>query len=156
MHNKTKSFLLAAATFIFLASGSVMAQTGFGIRAGASVDPDQFHFGAHYITDDLIEQLHFRPNLEIGIGNDVTSVTANFEFAYRIPIRKSDYSAYIGAGPALNVYRISREDFSDTSVKGGFNILLGLEHKSGFFGELKVGAIHSPDLKFTIGYTFSD
>jgi hypothetical protein len=141
---------------IFLASGSAMAQTGFGLRAGATIDPDQFHFGVHYASSPLIDKLTFRPNLEAGFGSNFTTVAANLEFAYKIPIPKLTFSAYIGAGPALNIYRFSapRSGESETFTRGGFNILVGLEHNSGLFGELKVGTIDSPDLKFTVGITF--
>jgi hypothetical protein len=140
---------------VFLAmSGGLMAQdAGFGLRAGASIDPDQFHFGVHYFTDPLIHKLTFRPNLEIGVGSDITTVAINLEFAYSIPIPKRDFSAYIGVGPALNFYKFG-DPRNDTDTDGGFNILVGMEHQAGLFGEVKVGAIGSPDLKFTIGYTF--
>ncbi len=145
-----KRVLPALTALICLASGSAMAQTGFGLRAGVSADPNQFHFGAHFVSDPLIGNLTFRPNLEIGVGSNVTTIAANFEFAYRIPIPKRDFSAYVGAGPALNVFRSA----SDTNSGGGFNVLVGLEHKDGLFGEVKVGALDSPEFKFTVGFTF--
>ncbi len=139
---------------VSLASGSAIAQPGFGLRAGVTADPDQFHFGAHYVSDPLLGHLTFRPNLEIGVGNDVTAIAANFEFAYNIPIPKKDISVYIGAGPSLNVFRRDRPEDDRTDSGGGFNMLLGMEHKKGLFGEFKVGALDSPEVKFTVGYTF--
>jgi hypothetical protein len=149
LKNTRKVFLLLA-VIICLASGSAMAQTGFGLRAGVTIDPDQFHFGPHFVSDPLIGDLTFRPNLEIGVLSDLTTVAVNFEFAYKIPIPNTYFSAYVGAGPALNVFRFA----GDTSSGGGFNVLLGAEHESGLFGELKVGAFDSPDFKFTVGFTF--
>ncbi len=143
-----------AVVMLLLASGNLMAQTGFGLRAGVTASPNQFHFGAHFVSDPLVAQLTFRPNLEIGVGDHVTTVAANFEFAYRIPVQKSRVWAYIGAGPALNIYKHSDDLNHDTHTGGGFNILLGLEHRKGLFGEVKVGALDSPDFKFTVGYTF--
>lgn len=154
MRINVKNLLVAAAAFVILTSATALAQTGFGVRAGATVDPDQFHFGAHYITDDLLDHLHFRPNLEIGLGSNLTVVAANFEFAYRVRMPDTAASLYIGAGPALNIARFSNDNFSDTDSGGGFNILFGLEHRKGLFGELKVGTVDSPELKFTVGYTF--
>jgi hypothetical protein len=148
-----KFMIVAFAAMICLIPVSVIAQTGFGLRAGVSADPDQFHFGAHFASDPFIDKLTFRPNLEIGVGSHVTTLAANFEFAYKIPIPKSQLSAYIGAGPALNVYRFSAPR-SNTDTGGGFNVLIGLEHRRGLFGEIKVGALDSPEFKFTIGYTF--
>jgi hypothetical protein len=137
-------------TMLFLASGTLMAQTGFGFRAGVSADPDQFHFGVHFVTNPLMKNFTFRPNLEVGVGSSVTTIAANFEFAYRIPIAKASFAPYIGAGPALDIYRHSE---NGTHTGGGFNVLFGLEHKNGLFGEVKVGAIDSPEFKFTIGFT---
>ncbi len=142
--------ILAAATMALFISAGAMAQTGFGLRAGATVDPDQFHFGAHFASDPFVDKLTFRPNFEAGVGSDITGLALNFEFAYKVPLSQSQYSAYFGAGPAINVFRYS----GDTDARGGFNFLLGLEHKRGFFGELKIGAWDSPDFKLTVGYTF--
>lgn len=145
---------VSIAAVILFGAGSAMAQQGFGVRAGASADPGQFHFGVHYATDPLIGALHFRPNLEIGVGGEVTTVAANFEFAYRIPFPKTDLSAYVGAGPALNISRFDSQRGRDTDAGGGFNVLLGLEHNEGLFGEIKIGALDSPEFKVTVGYTF--
>jgi len=146
-----RKLILFTAVMICFASASAIAQTGFGLRAGASADPDQFHFGGHYSSEPFISNLVFRPNLEIGVGNDITTIAANFEFAYRFPIPKSELSVYAGAGPSLNVFRLPSDN---SHTGGGFNVLFGLEHKSGLFGEVKVGAIDSPEFKFTVGFTF--
>ena len=121
----------------------------FGVRAGASVDPDQFYFGGHFQTEPLVDNLRFRPNVEIGVGDDQTVVAFNLEFAYFFPT-KNPWHLYAGGGPALNV--ISRND--DTDAEGGFNILVGVEHTKGLFFEFKVGAIDSPEFKFGVGYTW--
>lgn len=151
-----KRTVLLLAIIIWISANSAMAQMRFGLRAGASVNPDQFQFGAHVISDPLLPNLTFRPNIEIGLGNNATTVAANIELAYAIPIPKKPFSIYIGAGPALNVYRFDNpiQQDRDTHVGGGFNILFGLEHQNGLMGEIKVGTIDSPDVKFTIGYTF--
>jgi hypothetical protein len=101
------------------------AQT-FGARAGASVDPDQFYFGGHLETSDLVENLRFRPNVELGIGDDLTLIALNFELAYHFRMR-SPWHVYAGGGPALNIVHGD----SDTDAGGGFNILLGVEHGAG-------------------------
>ena len=51
-------------------------------------------------------------------------------------------------GPALVIS--SYNGFHHTG--GGFNFLVGLEHREGFFAEVKVGAGGSPDVKFGVGY----
>jgi hypothetical protein len=138
------AFLLA---FGVLAAPAA-AQTP-GVVVGASADPDQFYFGGHLQTAPLLERLYFRPNAEIGIGDDVTVVALNFEFIYGFD---SDYPwhVYTGAGPALNIVNFRDE----TDAQGGFNIVIGAAHREGLFVEMKVGALDSPELKFGVGYTF--
>jgi hypothetical protein len=139
---------MASAAFV-AGSGVALAQ-GPGVRAGVSVDPDQFYVGGHYETDELIEQLHLRPNLEVGFGDDVTTVAVNIEAVYKFPIRnRRDTRFYAGGGPAIVFY--DRDNGSD--AKGGLNLLGGLEFGKVFF-EVKGGVFDSPNLKVGIGYTF--
>ena len=142
----------------FFRPGIATAQeAGFGIRAGASVDPDQFVFGGHIQTGPIIPKLTFRPNLELGLGSHVTTVAINLEFAYWFPLQRQPLDIYAGAGPAMLIYsfdRVGAFDERNTDVKGGFNFLAGIQHKKGLFGEVKLGAIDSPDFKITVGYSF--
>ena len=121
-----------------------------GVQAGVSGDPDQFYMGVHYESSPLLDNLRFRPNVEVGFGDDRTLVALNFEFAYSIPLKNSSWNLYVGGGPALNLYNSD----GDSDAEGGFNILFGLQHARGLFTELKVGAIDSPGVKFGVGYTF--
>jgi hypothetical protein len=145
-----KSIWIASAVFVIgLAARPAQAQ-GVGVMAGVSADPDQFYFGVGYETEELLERLRFRPNLEVGVGDDATLITVNFEFAYRIPIQRKPWSVYVGGGPAL----VISNSHDDTDAGGGFNILLGLAHRRGLFTEIKVGVIDSPGFKFGVGYRF--
>ena len=143
---------LAAVVLVLLAAVGMAspaeAQT-VGVRVGVSADPNQFYFGGHLETDPLVERLRFRPNAEIGIGDDRTVIALNFEFAYLFPSR-GRWNLYAGAGPALNIVDTAR----DTSAEGGFNVLIGGAHRDGLFVELKVGALDSPNLKFGVGFSF--
>ncbi len=143
-----KTLLFLGIIFCFTTSSAV-AQMRFGLRAGGTIDPEQFHFGVHAITDPLFENFTFRPNLEVGVSRFVT-VATNFEFAYAFPIEKKPFSLYVGAGPAL----IVAADSDDANAGGGINFLFGLEHDNGFMGEMKIGVIDSPGVKFTVGFTF--
>jgi hypothetical protein len=86
-----KKMVLFLGIILCFATSSAMAQMRFGLRAGATIDPEQFHFGVHAITDPLFENLTFRPNLEVGVSRFVTIAT-NFEFAYAFPIEKQPFS----------------------------------------------------------------
>ena len=147
-----RTVVVAAAVVLFAASARAQ---GVGVRAGASADPDQFYGGVHFETRELVENLRFRPNVEIGVGDDVTLIAVNFEFSYRLPQNAlprsmSVWHLYVGGGPALNIFHYS----NDTQSEGGFNGLVGLAHRNGLFAEAKFGALKSPDFKFAVGYTF--
>lgn len=143
-----RTFLLAGLLVVTTAA-SAAAQNA-GVRAGVSGSPDQFFFGLHYETAPLIEQIHFKPNLEVGVGNDQTLVAINLEFVGEFPIKAEPWTFYLGAGPALVIDKVT----NNTSTGGGFNILIGVEHRGGLFTELKVGMIDSPSVKFAVGYVF--
>lgn len=132
------------------------AQAHAGVRAGASADPNQFFFGAHVETKEFAPHVTFRPNVEIGFGDDTTALTFNFEVVYSIPLKKQPWRVYLGAGPALDVYLFNNGpgNGDDSDVGGGVNFLVGIQHRGGFFTEMKLGAIDSPSFKFTVGYAF--
>ena len=151
---KLISRTIVAAVALMVWAGPARAQ-GIGVRAGASADPDQFYVGAHLETRELVENLRFRPNVEVGVGDNVTLVALNFEFSYELPPATLPRSMamwhlYVGGGPALNIYRFT----NDTQSEGGFNGLIGLAHRNGLFAEAKFGALNSPNFKFGVGYTF--
>ncbi len=148
------SRMIVAAVALMVFAASARAQ-GVGVRAGASADPEQFYAGVHFESSELAEHLRFRPNVEVGVGDDVTLVAFNFEFSYRLPPAAlprslSMWYLYVGGGPALNIFRFS----NDTRSEGGFNGLVGLAHRRGLFAEAKFGALKSPSFKFGVGYTF--
>jgi len=143
------SIFLAA---VFLSSTPALAQDA-GIRGGISLDPDQFYFGGHLETSPLVDRLYFRPNVEVGFGDDLTLIAANMEFVYKFTTRRA-WNFYAGAGPALNVYMFDGNGDNDAETEAGFNVLLGAESSRGLFFEFKIGAIDSPELKFGVGYTW--
>lgn len=127
----------------------------FGLRAGASAEPDQFYFGVHADTSPIADRISFRPNVEVGIGNDMTLVAVNLEFVLRQDIQSSEWTLLAGAGPAANFYSFDGgRGRNDSDIGGGLNLLVGIEHRGGFFGEVKVGLIDSPSVKFGVGFSF--
>ncbi len=155
------SFIVVAAVAVacLLLPRGASAQTGegsgVGARVGVSASPDQFYFGGHYDTGYILEHLSFRPNLEVGFGDNQTAVAFNFEFAYWIPVPNQPFKVYVGGGPALNVFRYDVPGGgTDTQAKPGFNLLGGLEHRSGLFAEMELGFIDSPSFRIGFGYTW--
>jgi hypothetical protein len=151
-----KKTIRAAVCVIALASpASAWAQAHAGVRAGVSGAPGQFVFGAHIETRPLIEHLTFRPNAEVGVGDGQTTAGVNFEFAYWMRMQRHPWSVYMGGGPAV-VFASRRIDRADHAehVGGGFNVMLGIQHRRGLFTEIKVGFISSPQVKWCVGYAF--
>ncbi len=145
-------FLLAA---IGLALPATATAQGPGLRGGVAIDPDQFYFGAHYETDALVDRVHFRPNVEAGLGDDLNLVALNFEFAYKFP-QRNGWRLYAGGGPSVNFYSFDRGRGNDreTNSEAGLNFMMGVEQSDGLFFEFKIGALDSPELKFGVGWTF--
>jgi hypothetical protein len=151
--------LLWIGVLAVFASAPAFAQSRPGIRVGVSGDPDQFVFGGHVSTGPLINSLTFRPNVEVGVGDARTVLALNFEFAYWIPVEDKAWQVYLGAGPAANITWRDRDgpgrgDGDDGDLAGGLNFMVGLEHDGGLFTEFKVGAIGSPNIKFSVGWVF--
>jgi len=147
-------FLLVVLTV--MACATPAAAQGPGVRGGVSVDPDQVYVGGHYETSALVDRLHFKPNIELGLGDDLVTTALNMEFVYKFP-RRSSWGLYAGGGPAINFYAWDndgrgRGDGSET--EGGFSFVFGAEHEDGLSFEVKIGAIDSPDVKFGVGWTF--
>jgi hypothetical protein len=140
---------VAAFGFVLLASAAPASAQTFGARVGVSAEPNQFYFGGHMETPPVVDRLRFRPNIEIGVGNDVTVASLNFEFAYHFP-QRSGWNLYAGGGPALNFI----DSDIDSSAEGGFNVILGVQHERGLFVEAKAGALDSPNFKLGVGYVF--
>jgi hypothetical protein len=147
---------IVAVVSLTLLAASARAQ-GVGGRVGASANPDQFYAGVHFETSEVVERLRFRPNVEVGVGDNLTLVALNFEFVYelppdapRLPAALSMWHLYVGGGPSLNILRFA----NDSTFEGGFQGLVGIAHSNGLFAEAKLGALKSPRFKFGVGYTF--
>jgi hypothetical protein len=142
---------LALATILVIATAASAAAQSAGIRTGISGNPDQFYVGLHYETEPLIEQVRFKPNIEVGFGSGQTVAAINLELVGKVPIKGEPWALYLGGGPALVIDNVNN---AGTNTGGGFNLLLGVEHTKGLFTELKVGMADSPGVKFSVGYIF--
>ena len=130
---------------------------GAGPRLGLTINPDQFHFGGHIDFGDLAENLMMLPNVEIGVGDNLTTVAPSFELDYRF---RSDWGAWTpylggGIGPVFYSYKNGGSS-SDMGLYMQFGIGKGSSgSESGhFFIEGKLGLIDAPDFKATVGWTF--
>ena len=123
--------------------------TSIGVRGGASGDPEQFFFGGHVETPSLGHNTTFRPNVEVGFGDDVVLVAVNFDLVHWSRIPNTPWRLYAGGGVATN---FNFNDFND-EMDGNVNAVIGLQHTSGFFGEMRVG--RTPGVKVAAGFVLS-
>jgi hypothetical protein len=143
---------VAVVVLMLVAAGATpaSAQDGPGMRAGLSINPDQFFVGGHYVSQPVTGMLRFQPNVEAGFGQGVTAIAFNGEFALWKKV-DPDWHVYFGGGPSMNVYRDATRDKTDTGL--GFNVVAGLRQRSGLFFEVKYGVGDSPAFKMAVGYT---
>lgn len=91
-----RTFLCAMAALV-LGAGIARADTSWGLRGGATFDPDQIHIGAHLNGGELFTDGWFIPNVEIGFGDNRTLIALNPELVYRFDRRnRSLWGFYVG------------------------------------------------------------
>lgn len=130
---------------------------GIGPRVGLTVNPDQFHFGGHIDFGDLSPGLMMLANLEIGVGEDITTVAPSFELDYRFHEDWGKWTPYLGGGLGPIFYSWKHgNNSSDFGAYMQFGIGKGSAgSQSGhFFIEGKLGLGDAPDFKATVGWTF--
>ena len=65
------------------------------MRVGLSSAPDQFVLGLHYDAGRQARRLRFMPNIDLGVGDHRTVVTANPDIVYSFPVENAG-SIYAG------------------------------------------------------------
>jgi len=140
------------------AEGAVVG--GFGPRVGFSSNPDQLVLGGQALIGGIAPDVTFDPNIELGVGDNVTTVQFNFDFKYHLLLQGTPWRPYMGAGIGLAFFQIDNpapfRDNSDTEVGGNFILGAGVPTASGsrFFTELRAGIGNLPDLKLVAGWNF--
>lgn len=153
-----RMWVLALGLFVALCVAWPQAAGGqvrLGLRGGATIDPDQVHFGFH-VQAPLAPHFRFQPNVEVGVGGDLTLIALNPELNYVFTTR-GPVKPYVGGGPGINIYN-RRSPFDETLTRVGVNFIFGIEvplrGANSFLAEMKVGAGNTPELKMTFGVTF--
>jgi hypothetical protein len=143
-----------------LASAATAVTVDPGVRAGLSISPDQFVFGGQLSFHGLAPDWTFDPGLEIGLGDDVTTIAFDLDALYHMRLSGTDWSPYVGGG--LGLVSVSRDekpgvrDDSDNEI--GLNAVIGFRAptRAGqhWFTEMRVGIGDLPDLKVVGGFSF--
>ena len=92
--------VLLLAAFALPAAAQDIGFNTWGLRAGASDDPDQVVAGVQADFGEFIPNLRFQPNLEVGLGDDTTIFSMTAQVHYRFPVEGS-LILYGGGGLTL-------------------------------------------------------
>ena len=133
-----------------------------GVRGGVALDPELIMFGVHSQMGPIFNRnVLFRPSAEFDWGEVTDLIALNLEAIYRLPIRarRQNWSAYVGAGPALTFLHQSFQrqqgqgrniDFGNFDFDTGFNILTGVRLRRGTFVEIKTSLYARPAPTFRL------
>lgn len=150
--------LILCALFALLPAAALAQtslETGIGPRVGVSINPDQLVFGGQAIIGEIAPNLTFDPNVELGFGDDVTTVALNFDVHYHFVVQNSKWRPYAGGGIGVAFYNFDGGG-DDSEVGANLVVGAGAPTKGGnrFFGELRIGLGDLPDLKMMVGWNF--
>lgn len=140
-------------------SGDVDLRT-WGFRIGVADDPDQVVGGIHFDLGELVDDLRLRPDVEIGVGDDATTLGISVPVHYHFDVGES-FQPYVGAGVRVVYIDVdlppgARGDDSDTEI--GLEAIGGLEWRGrdggSFFLELTAHFNDVHDFQLMAGWSF--
>jgi hypothetical protein len=133
----------------------------FHLRAGFSLNPDQFHAGIQARIGSPA-RIVFRPSLDLGIGNGVHLLSLNGDVLYRLD-RTKRLEPFLGGGPALSLVDVTNGVGESKGVTAHLvgHVVAGLNWlpargKGGrrYLVEARAGFGDTPDFKLTLGIAF--
>jgi len=110
-------------------SESDIGWKGWGLRAGLTTDPDQVVGGVQFNLGEFMKNLRFQPDIELGLGDDFTTLYATVPVYYRFNAGQ-EFTPYAGGGIALGFVDRDLPPLStadDTSFEIGGRATGGLE-----------------------------
>jgi hypothetical protein len=149
---------LALSVLAVPAFSQEMGYYGIGPRVGASSDPDQVVGGIHFNFGEFVPRLRFQPNLELGLGDDYTIISATAPVHYRFKV-DANVVPYAGGGLTLAFVNFDPPQGDDeTDFEIGAKAVGGVEWplsgNNAFFVELNVGFGDIPDVQVMAGWMF--
>jgi hypothetical protein len=131
--------LVVALALVALGASGVAAQARFGLRGGFGLKPDQFVIGGQAEVGNL-SFARIVPSVDVGFGDDVTTIAFNGDFLLRVNIPDASIELYGGGGPTV-LYADKSNASSDWNL--GLTLVVG--------GRLPVGGKHAVNLEGRIG-----
>ena len=141
-------------------AGSGIGWRGWGVRVGVTDDPDQVVGGVHFNLGEFVPRLRFQPDVQLGFGDDATTLFATAPVHYRFELDR-EFVPYVGGGVSFGF--VDRDlpptsNADDTEFEAGFKATGGLEWSlSGgraFLVELSLGFGDVHDVQIVGGWSF--
>jgi len=138
---------------------------GWGVRVGASANPDQVFGGVHFNLGYFARDVRFRPTIELGFGDDATTLQALAEVHY-VFSKVQVWKPYVGGGLGLAYVNVDVDcngngncDDSETDTEISFAAVGGVETKLrsgntfGIEGKIGLGD-DDADFKASVNWSF--
>jgi opacity protein-like surface antigen len=122
-------------------SQSDIGYRGWGLRVGLATDPDQVVGGVQFNFGEFTRNLRFQPDVQLGFGDDATTLFATAPVYYRWHNAHDQFTPYAGGGIALGVVNVDLPPTSsgdETSFEIGGRATGGLEWARGDGGAFAV------------------
>ncbi|HEV8480053.1 MAG TPA: hypothetical protein VGR66_04600 [Candidatus Eisenbacteria bacterium] len=146
-------------TGVSQASAQTTTNNEIGPRVGLSINPDQFVIGGQInLPLESARGLAISPNVELGVGDNVTTLQLNADLDYHFDNAGPNWNPYVGGGIGLAFFDFNNDVGGGSESELGVNLLGGLRfrQKSGshLFTELRLGIGDIPDAKVMVGWNF--
>jgi len=145
-------------TGVSQASAQTTTNNEIGPRVGVSISPDQFVIGGQMNFPIQPRGLAVSPNIELGVGDNVTTIQFNGDMVYHFDNAGPNWNPYAGGGIALAFFDNNNDVGGGSSSEVGINFIGGLRFRqkngSHLFTELRLGIDDIPDAKVMVGWNF--
>ena len=140
--------------------GGGIGWNGWGLRAGFTDDSDQVVGGAHFNLGEFAHNLRFQPDVQLGSGDDHTTLYGTAPVYYRFDTGKR-FTPYAGGGVSAGY--VDRDlpagsSGDDSDFEFGGKATGGMEwprsEGQAFFLELSLGFGDVHDLQFIAAWSF--
>jgi opacity protein-like surface antigen len=127
---------------------------GWGIRVGLADSPDQFLIGGQVDLGYFHRHIRFRPDVELGFGDDITTLVFTAPVHYLFRIDKS-FLPYAGGGVAAGFFdpKNGGSDF-EIGLKAIGGLEWNLSNDDDLFVELEIGFGDVHDAQIIVGWVF--
>jgi len=146
-------------TGVSQASAQTTTNNEIGPRVGLSINPDQFVIGGQInLPLETARGLAISPNVELGVGDNVTTLQLNADLDYHFDNAGPNWNPYVGGGIGIAFFDFSNDAGGGSESELGVNLLGGLRFRqkngSHLFTELRLGIGDIPDAKVMVGWNF--